>query len=92
MLVLVKKHLSNDEYILREGDAYCGNGYACVIQSMTVLYDVMATYLAEQNRNDSSDWVINGSRFTSVTFIALIHAEDVNIVIASSPVWHIDNC
>ena len=41
-----------------------------IIQSTTVLYDMMVTYLAEQNRNDRSDWIINGSRFINITFLA----------------------
>ena len=44
-------------------------GLKVIVQSTTILSDVMVTYVTEQNCNDSSDCIINGSRFTCVTFI-----------------------
>ena len=46
--------------------------YARIIQSTTVLYDVMVTYLAKQNCNDSCDWIINSSRFIGAAFITKV--------------------
>ena len=46
--------------------------YAHIIQSMTILYDVMVPYLAEQNCNSSSDWIINSGRFISVTYLGKV--------------------
>ena len=41
-LFLVKNlHLSKNEYMHSQGDDQRANGFACIIQSMTVLYDVM---------------------------------------------------